>query len=560
MNTYTNRHFYLSLLVIFFFIACNNNKTGDKEMVGDPESMDKHVQQKLQELLAVANDKNGKVDGTIQLSFLPVVQYYYEQRRYAPVWSSAEKWDTNADTLLQYLDNAVTDGLYKDDYSFSQLKAIKLVLTDSVKRTDAALWARAELLYTNAFMHVLQDLKQGRLQPDSSSMRRNNKMYVSYFTIQLDKLENGARMTGILDAVQPTHTGYRLLKSGIRKFVDSMDNKAYTYLSYPYKDSAAFVKKLQKRLAEGGILAANTSISDSAQLDNAIRKYQQSRGLKANGKLSAGIVKMLNLTDRERFSRIAITLDRYKQLPEKMPQKYIWVNLPAYNLKVWQSDSMVMESKVICGKPATPTPLITSAISDIVIYPTWTVPSSIIAKEMLPGLKRNPGYLARKGLNLLNNKGELVDPSSIDWSKYKKGIPYRIQQGSGDDNALGVIKFNFSNPFAVYLHDTNQRYLFKNSSRSLSHGCVRVQDWQKLAFYIVRNDSLLSRQPDSLKYNSDSVRHWIAQKEKRRIDVKNQVPLYIRYFSCELVNGSIKFYDDIYGEDKLLREKYFAGK
>jgi murein L,D-transpeptidase YcbB/YkuD len=133
-------------------------------------------------------------------------------------------------------------------------------------------------------------------------------------------------------------------------------------------------------------------------------------------------------------------------------------------------------------------------------------------------------------------------------------------QGSGDNNSLGVIKFNFDNPYAVYLHDTNQRYLFKNASRAFSHGCVRVQEWEKLAYYIAANDSSLSKNKDSLKYTADSIKSWIAHKERHMIDVKNHIPLFIRYFSCEGKNGTIKFYEDMYGEDKLLMEKFFAKK
>ena len=107
-------------------------------------------------------------------------------------------------------------------------------------------------------------------------------------------------------------------------------------------------------------------------------------------------------------------------------------------------------------------------------------------------------------------------------------------QASGDDNALGILKFNFSNPFSVYLHDTNQRYLFKNAARALSHGCVRVQQWQELAFFIARNDSLNLQPGDSLRYNTDSIKNWLAKKEKKRIVVKNGIPLFIAYFSCSI--------------------------
>ena len=344
-----------------------------------------------------------------------------------------------------------------------------------------------------------------------------------------------------------------------------MDRRVFTHIVYPFKrgdakDSLYFIRLLQKRLTESNCLPATSRSPDSATLANAIKKYQVQKGLTADGKYGKNIVAALNSNDVERFKRIAITLDRYKQLPAKMPDKYIWVNLPGYYLHLVNADTVVFESKIICGKPETRTPLLTSEISDIITYPTWTVPTSIIVKQYLPKLKNNPNYISRLGLKLMNNKGEVIDPGSVNWSKYSRGIPYRVVQGSGDNNSLGVIKFNFDNPYAVYLHDTNQRYLFKNASRALSHGCVRVQEWEKLAYYIAGNDSSLSIRKDSLKYTADSIRSWIAQKERHHIDVKNHIALFIRYFSCEGKKGKVVFYEDIYGEDRQLMEKYFARK
>jgi len=375
----------------------------------------------------------------------------------------------------------------------------------------------------------------------------------------LNKVKDGQPLSNILNSVQPALKDYQALRRNIPSFLDSMDRKNYTYVSYPGKDSLSLLKNVLKRLGESGYSIASAK-PDSAMLADLLTRYQKAKGLKQTGKITAGLASVLNNTDKEKFKRIAITLDRYKQLPATLPEKYIWVNLPAYNLKVWDNDSLALESKVIVGKPGTPTPVINSEISDLIVYPTWTVPNSIIVKEILPGLKRNPGYLARKGLGLYKSNGDPVDPYSVNWSKYNKGIPYLVRQGSGDNNALGVIKFNFKNPYAVYLHDTNQRYLFRNKDRSLSHGCVRVQDWEKLAFYIVRNDSLSSTLPDSMKLNTDSITTWISRKERHTIEIKKKLPVFIRYFGCEGDKNSIRFYDDIYGEDKKLRDKYFAQK
>ena len=324
-------------------------------------------------------------------------------------------------------------------------------------------------------------------------------------------------------------------------------------------DSLAFVKTLVKRLQEEGMLSWQLEQVDSSQLKEALIKLQKRRELAVDGKFGVQVVSFLNNTDAEKFKRIAINLDRYKVLPPKMPERYIWVNLPAYKLELWDDDTMRLESKVVVGKPNTRTPLLTSRISDMVTYPQWTIPNSIIMKEIVPALRRNPGYLAKKGYSLLTWEGEDVDPYSVDWTKYKKGIPYKVVQGSGDDNALGILKFNFPNKYSVYLHDTNQRYLFKNAKRALSHGCVRVQEWEKLTYYISALDSS-NYESDPKRVVSDSIKVWLERKEKHIVRVKTRLPVYFRYFTAAGKNGKLFFFDDIYHEDKMAREAYFSTK
>lgn len=549
---------------IFILLSCCiscKNKHGSKNRnnVINPSEMNAEVKLVIDNILNTAEKNEYKLKDSSLLTYNAFLKNYYYNTGYEPIWSSKQEWLPQAALLVKYIENAGLQGLYKEDYHFVKLINIKSVLDiDSIKKMDAVLWANADLLMSEAYAGLLKDLRQGRLLPDSLSWRNDSAKFRIFFAPNFDRIKNGEHLNNILEAVQPQHAGYKSLKKTIQKFLDSMDTRTYTYLVYPDKDSMGFLKLFKKRMGEAGIVIPMNA--DSLELTSAIKQYQKTKGLTVDGKIGNNVIKKLNLTDKQKFNTIAITLDKYKLLPEVMPPKYIWVNLPAYHLKVWSADTIVLESKIICGKPNTPTPILTSAISDLVLYPTWTVPTSIISKEMLPGLKRNTSYLARKGLYLLNGKGEKINPANINWAKYTKGIPYRIQQGSGDGNALGVIKFNFKNPFSVYLHDTNQRYLFKNSVRSLSHGCVRVQEWQKLANFLIRNDSINLKRNDSMHYNTDSIINWIAHKEKHTIEVKNKMPLYIRYFSCENINGSIKFYDDIYGEDKDLKQKFFAGK
>ena len=558
---------YFAICIIFLAVSCTNrSSTEDKNLITNPNAMNEAVADQIKAALDKAAANAGKIDDNTQIALYQIVEQFYKKDDYKPVWSSAEKWQPFTDSLYMFITNAENEGLFPNDYHFNLLKVLKDTLDkDSIARMNVNFWTKAELLLTDGFMHIIKDLKQGRLQPDSLSLNKDSILVDKFFIATFNELLQKKDFSGLLNSLQPKHKNYWELKKGIKKFVDTMDRRVFTHIVYPFKrgdtkDSLYFIKLLQKRLAENNCITPGTKLPDSAALATAIKKYQAQKGLKADGKYGKNIIAALNSNDVEKFKRIAITLDRYKQLPAKMPDTYIWVNLPGYYLHLINADTVVFESKVICGKPETRTPLLTSEISDIITYPTWTVPTSIIVKQYLPKLKNNPNYISRLGLKLMNNKGEVINPGSVNWSKYSRGIPYRVVQASGDNNSLGVIKFNFDNPYAVYLHDTNQRYLFKNASRALSHGCVRVQEWEKLAYYIAANDSILSKRKDSLKYTADSIRSWIAQKERHQIDIKNHIPLYIRYFSCEGKKGKVIFYEDIYGEDRQLMEKYFAKK
>jgi murein L,D-transpeptidase YcbB/YkuD len=182
------------------------------------------------------------------------------------------------------------------------------------------------------------------------------------------------------------------------------------------------------------------------------------------------------------------------------------------------------------------------------------VPYSIIFKEMLPQIQKSTEYLAKQNLMVVDPRTDsIIHPDSINWKKLsKKNFPYLLKQRQGDDNSLGVLKFNFPNKYAVYLHDTNARWLFNQNNRALSHGCVRVKDFQKLANFLVRDDTI--------RYHPDTLRNWIRRQEKHVVSGFPRVPIYLRYFSVEAKEGRLLFHEDIYGEDKILRERYFADK
>ena len=382
-------------LLFCILVSCKNKHNfKTKELVADSLLMNEKVSDNIENIIAASETGERLQDSTLLISY-KVLKYLYQENQHKSFWSSQKKWTANADMLVNFIDHAALNGLYKEDYHYQKINDLTQILqTDSIKRMDAVSWANADVLFSDAFAALLQDLKQGRLVVDSSSYKNDTARFKTFFAENFEKIKSLQSINDILAAVQPQHSGYKSLKDAITIYADSMNNGSYTYLNYPYKDSLLFIASFKKRMGEEGIvIAAN---ADSSELKTAVKKYQIAAELTADGKIGNSVVKKLNLTDRQKFAIIAITLDKYKMLPEKMPEKYIWVNIPSYNLKVWSADTIAMESKIICGKPATPTPHITSAISNMVLYPTWTVPTSIIKKDMLPGLKKNAAYLTKK--------------------------------------------------------------------------------------------------------------------------------------------------------------------
>ena len=533
-------------------------------IVKAPEKMDDKVKELIRSFLEYSASKNGQMDDSTILYQLPILADIYKQKTFTPQWSSSQKWLTQGDSLLLLIENAKLFGLFPTDYHSHQLSVIKKLFAKDVfkdKETqDAASWARADLMLSDALISIFHDIKLGRLPTDSITLRKDSVLTEEFISSKFNAAASGLSLEVILSTLEPKHQGYRELKEAIRDFLDKADFNPITQISFPNKNQQELRAAVAKRLFETGYIDSTFTEIDSLRLTSILKRFQKDKKLAIDGKIGAQTIRMLNLSDLEKFNHIAITMDRYKMLPDSLPEKFIWVNIPSYSLKLISHDTLVLSSKVVVGKPKTRTPVLTSAVSEMITYPQWTIPASIIEKEILPGLKKDTAYLRKKGYMLLNGKNEEVSPDSVNWTRYKKTIPFKVIQGSGDDNALGVLKFNFNNNYSVYLHDTNQRSFFDNDSRALSHGCVRVQEWQKMAYYIMNNENSLSSSSKLKPIPVDSLTHWLEIKEKHSIPIRSKVPVFIRYFTCEVNDGQISFFEDIYDEDKKMIELLFANK
>ena len=546
---------FLGFGIFSLSLGCKEKvKPPTTDIVKKKEAWEERTAKNLRQYLEYAMENGGKLNDSMSVRHIGLLNSFYRGNEFSLVWSMRGNSKYIGSKLIEFIRESRKYGLFPEDYGLSRLQKIQQdVQVDTNARNDAALWVRNDLFLTDAFISLSRDLKQGRLAYDSVTLRKDTVLPDSLYIGLLQDVIARNEVQQPLQSLEPKHAAYDSIKTYLAAFLDSAKFVNYTFLSYPYTDSIRFFKSLQKRLYEDSLMPLLYNKIDTAILAKAIRRYQIRKGWKVTGKVNEALVKSLNNNDLQKFKRIAVNLDRYKLLPDTFPLSYVWVNLPSFNLKVWDSGSVAFESKVIVGATKTRTPLLTSEITNFITYPQWTVPYSIIFKEMLPAIKKDSNYLAKQNLMVVDFNDSIIDPKTIEWQKLsKKHFPYLIKQRQGDDNSLGVIKFNFRNKYSVYLHDTNARWLFGKSQRALSHGCVRVQEWQKMADFLIRNNQE--------KFPADTIRAWLSRQEKRVVSGFPRVPIYIRYFTIEGVNGKLRFFEDIYGEDQLLTEKYFANK
>ena len=246
------------------------------------------------------------------------------------------------------------------------------------------------------------------------------------------------------------------------------------------------VLKLRKRLAIEGDLPAGeaSALAWDKGLTAAVKRFQARMGLRETGTVSGATLKAINVPARERFNELASSANRLAGLNFSFDERYVVVNLPSTSVEAIENGRVVHRYVAIVGDPEHPSPEISAHIQVINLNPTWTVPTSIIKKEIIPRMQRDPGYLTRAKIRILDGSGKEINPRSVNWST-ERAANYTLRQDSGAGNSLGSIRIGMPNKLAVYMHDTPSKGLFGADYRFLSHGCVRVQGVYDLAAWLL---------------------------------------------------------------------------
>jgi murein L,D-transpeptidase YcbB/YkuD len=451
------------------------------------------------------------------------IDAFYAARNYAPLWITAGKANARAAAATAYLGHVDADGLDPADYPVPNFAAATLpadLADDEIKLTMSVLaYAHYASVGRVHWSRVSADIEYNTQAPAPGDV--------------LKAMADASDVATALDAYEPKTPGYLALKA---KLADIRSGKLEKDAATPIAAGPVLkvgmqddrVPALRTRLG----LGSGSGTTFDKPLAEALKKFQQSHQIAATGTLTLATLDAMNgkVPDHQEDIILA-NMERWRWMPHQFPDTYVIVNLPDFTLRVMHDGKPVWTTRIVDGKPDTPTPLMTADMKYITINPTWNVPPSIINHEYLPALQQDPTVLDRMGLKMAQNPDGTV----------------HIWQPPGDKNALGRIRFNFPNKFLVYQHDTPDKYLFAYDKRAYSHGCMRVQDPQHYA------EVLLSLVRPGEGYTEDRIRKMIAAGGETDIQFPNFIPVNLTYQTAFVDDdGKLQFRDDVYGRDKAL--------
>ena len=300
------------------------------------------------------------------------------------------------------------------------------------------------------------------------------------------------------------------------------------------------VVELRRRLITSGDLRQTSG--DPAAFDSyvqaAVRRFQERHGIPADGIVGAGTLKALNVPAHVRLAQLQANIERIRTMGIPT-ERYILVNVPGAQIEAVESGTVVSRHTAVVGKVDRQTPLLSSRITEINFNPYWTVPASIIRKDLIPKMQKEPNYLTEKKIRIFTQQGQEIQPSQVNWYS-DEATRYMFKQDPGDQNSLGYMKLNFSNPHQVYLHDTPTKNLFDSDYRFESSGCVRVQNVRELVSWVLRDTG----------YNRARVDQVVRSGERLDVQAVNPPALFTVYFTAWTTgDGLVHFRDDIYNYD-----------
>ncbi|MGN6165521.1 MAG: L,D-transpeptidase family protein, partial [Flavisolibacter sp.] len=467
------------------------------------------------------------------------IRSFYNTRNYQFAWFSGDGLTEQALAFWNLHDYATT---YDNDTTLRdktlQKRMDNLIAEDdlSVNASDKS-FINTELTLTQHFiLYILENYEKGYVKRKEMErfipFKKQDAMYVADSLLNKKHKDN--------KYFEDVNEPYKLLKDQLAKYYNIAKNGGWPQITPPKKSlkkgtSDAAIPSIKKRLQLSGDMIGNdTSRIFNDTLENAVKIYQARMGYTPTGVITAETIKDMNVPVIKRVEEILMNMGRMRWMTIEPSGELIVVNIPEFVLHVYEGKNKAFDMNVVVGKEGHNTMMFNGDLNQVVFSPYWNVPPSIVRKEILPKMEANPDYLASQNMEQVGTED---------------GLP-KIRQLPGAKNSLGRVKFLFPNSFNIYFHDTPAKSLFEKDKRAYSHGCIRLQEPEKMANYLLRNNP---------EWTPERISEAMNSGVEKYVKLKNPVPVIITYYTAWVDDaGRLNFRDDIYDHDKKLAEKMFT--
>ena len=500
-----------------------------------------------------------------------LLKQLYARLFFVPIWIDEDSLSSFSKELLRQIREDRTlkssSKLYRDAIHFEQ-KARDVYASNGTLSQKLDLEFKISQLYYDYAMYTLYGSINWGAFKDRLYNLKAKDIHAGWVTYKpryspLSLIEN-AVLSGSLSALfaqaEPKEYHYHELKEALIRYLELQKSGGWESIPFegvlkPGETHDAvplFRKRLRISKDYGSCRSDEGNVYDEC-LKDAVVHFQKRHGLEDEGVIGKKTIEALNVPIEKRIEQIRLNLDRIKWLNERNNKRHIMINIPAFTLFFEEDNALRLQMKVITGTRKNPTPVFSNTVQTIVLNPHWNVPKSIIQKEMIPKLLRNPNAMKKEKIEIYTGWGRdarKVSAGSVNWGRYRysKTMPFRFAQVPGYHNALGKVKFLFPNQFSVYMHDTPTKNLFNKNVRAFSHGCIRLsKPIELLKTFSTFNDNV----------DFEKAQERLKTTKKEFLSLDSQVPVDVIYLTAYVdYDGILQFRNDIYGYDNMQLQSY----
>jgi murein L,D-transpeptidase YcbB/YkuD len=468
----------------------------------------------------------------------------YQLHDYEPLWINEEK----VLQMAAVLEDSVEYGFRPADY---HLLAIRDLLEVIRLTRDPSAVAALDVVLSDGLILYIQHRRYGKVRPRDLYPEFNLNLDKSDHLPPMEVLQRAIaseNLAAFIDNQSPDGGYYELFRQQLIRYRGIASSGGWPSVplgpTLRKADRDPRIPAIRKRLQVTGELAASASGEDELfdeELAEAVARFQSLHGLVTDGIAGKQTLSAMNVAVGTRIDQLRLSLERLRWIEQDTDDELIAVNIASFRLFYVKGQNIVWTTRVIVGTPYRSTPVFRSLMTYVEFNPGWTIPPTILREDTLPAIRKNPDYLASRNILVFDHNNHEIDPATIDWNNIGKNFPYSLRQEPGPENALGLVKFIFPNPYFVYMHDTPHRELFDRPQRSYSSGCIRVEDPFRLVELVLK---------ERQNFTPVELEEILRSGRTQRVLLEEPLPVMILYLTAAVdVSGVAQFYQDIYDRD-----------